>query len=364
MRAAILEAFNEPLVIRDVALAEPGPHEVVVRTAAVGLCHSDLHFMTGDRKIPLPGVLGHEVAGVIEQIGPDVPGLKVGDHVVGTLTAYCGHCPSCVVGNQVNCSDTDVRHLPGTTNRLSDSRGKVSQVYNLSGFAEKMLVHYSCLVPITKDMPLDRAALLGCATLTGTGAVFRSAKVEPGSTVAVIGCGGIGLSTINGAKIAGAGRIIAIDLSDKKLDMAMQFGATDRINATSTDPVEAVRELTRGGVAYSFECIGLPAAATQAFAMLAANGTATILGVFPVGAEITLPTDGLLQQKRLQGSFLGSARLPVDIPRLVDHYLAGRLYLDEMVSQRITLDQINDGFDDMKKGNVARSVIVFPGVGV
>lgn len=360
MRAAILEAANQPLVIKEVTLADPGPQEVLVRTAAVGLCHSDLHLIEGLRAAPLPSILGHEVSGIVERVGDAVTGLAPGDHVVGSLTSFCGHCRSCVSGHQVHCEDTTVRIPNGKADRIRGAEGKISQHYNLSGFAEEMLVHYSSLVKIPHEMPLDRAALLGCAVLTGTGAVFRTAAVVPGGVVAVIGCGGVGLSAINGAAIAGASRIIAVDISPEKLEMARKFGATDIVNSSAADPVEAVREMTGGGVEYSFECIGLPQTTEQAYGMLAPNGQATIVGVFADGAKITIPAEGFVMQKRIQGSLMGASRLPVDIPRLVDHYLGGRLLLDELVSQHITLDRINEGFEAMKSGSLARSVIVFP----
>lgn len=360
MRAAVLEAPNQPLVIRDVRLAEPKPQEVVVRTAAVGLCHSDLHFMEGQRDIPYPAIVGHEVAGIVEKVGSQVTGLKEGDHVVAALTAYCGHCPSCVSGFQVHCEDTSVKMPFGVADRIFGAQGKINQIMNLSGFAEKILVHHTSLVPIRKEIPLDRAALLGCAVTTGTGAVWRTANVEPGSSVAVIGCGGIGLATINGAAIAGAARIIAVDVSKKKLEMARAFGATDFVNASECDPVEAVRDLTGGGVDNAFECIGLPLTARQTIEMTKPHSTATIIGVFPRGAEISFAGELLLSQRKVQGSFFGSALMPIDIPRLVDHYLAGRLKIDELISQRISLDQINEGFAELKAGNVARSVVVFP----
>ncbi len=363
MRAAVTEGPNQPFVIRDISIAEPGQQEVLVRTGAVGLCHSDLYFMLGDRGMPFPGVLGHEVAGVVERVGSAVTGLAPGDHVVGVLTPYCGHCANCVSGYEVHCSDSSVKQPFGQAERLYDAKGKIAQIMNISGFAEQILVHYSSLVRIPKEMPLDRAALLGCAVLTGTGAVFRTAAIEPGSTVAVIGCGGVGLSTINGAAIAGAGRIIAIDLSDSKLEMARGFGATDTINNSKVDTVAAVRELTRGGVKYSFECIGLPSTTRQAVEMLAVAGTATVIGVFREGAEVSFTAELLLGHRKVQGSLMGTSKLPVDIPRLVDHYLGGRLLLDQLISKRISLDEINEGFEDMKRGDVARSVIVFPGVG-
>jgi len=363
MKAAVLEQFNAPLVIRDVDIAKPAAHEVLVRTAAVGLCHSDLHYIEGLRAVPLPMVLGHEVSGVVEAVGAHVSGLKPGDHVVGCLSVFCGTCPACVSGRQVLCANPDVKQAPGAAKRLSMHGQPVTQNFNLSGFAEYMLVHPNALVKVRDDMPLDRAALLGCAVITGTGAVFRSARVEPGATVAVVGCGGVGLSAINGAAIAGAARIIAIDLLADKLELARTFGATDVIDSSRTDPVAAVRELTGGGVEYAFECIGNKTASEQCWAMLRPGGTVTVIGLFRPGVKVELPGSDFITEKRLQGSLMGSNRLTQDIPRLVELYMQGKLKLDELISQRIALDDINAGFEAMKAGHVARSVIVFPGVG-
>ena len=363
MKAAVLEQFDAPLAIRDVDVAAPGPNEVLVRTAAVGLCHSDLHMMQGLRDVPLPMVLGHEVSGVVEAVGAQVSGLAVGDHVVGCLSVFCGNCPVCVSGRQVLCANPEVKQAPGVAKRLSMGGKPVAQNYNLSGFAEQILVHPNALVKIRKDMPLDRAALLGCAVITGTGAVFRSARVEPGSTVAVVGCGGVGLSAVNGAAIAGAARIIAIDMLASKLELAKQFGATDVIDASTTDPVAAVKALTGNGVEYAFECIGNKAATEQCWAMLTPGGTATVIGLFRPNIKVEIPGTEFITEKRLQGSLMGSNRLTQDIPRLVELYMQGKLKLDELISQRIALEDINKGFADMKTGHVARSVIVFPGVG-
>ncbi|MEZ5653932.1 MAG: Zn-dependent alcohol dehydrogenase [Burkholderiaceae bacterium] len=360
MKAAVLEAFGKPLAIRDIALAEPGPDEVVVKVAAVGICHSDIHMWEGFRPaLPLPAVLGHEVSGIVERTGPGVADLAVGDHVVATLSAFCGHCPQCIAGRMVLCQDTGVKQPPGQARRLTAAGDHVSQIYNLSGFAEKMLVHRSTLVRITKDMPLDRAALLGCALTTGAGAVFRTARVVAGSTVAVVGCGGIGLAAINGAQIVGASRIIAIDKLPHKLEMARVFGATDVIDASDGDVVEQVRSLTGGGVDYSFECIGLSATVEQCWSMLKPAGIATILGVFGPTAKFSVPGADLLQEKQLRGSMLGSVRPPQDIPAMVDLYLQGRLKIDELISRRIRLEDINEGFEALRRGEVARSVIVF-----
>jgi S-(hydroxymethyl)glutathione dehydrogenase/alcohol dehydrogenase len=359
MRAAVIEAFGEPLVIRDLAIEAPGANEVLVRTAAVGLCHSDLHFMQGMRKFPLPGVLGHEVSGVVQAVGPGVKDLEAGDHVVGALAVFCGTCRQCLGGRFALCADTDVKQPPGQARRLFSDGKPVSQVFNLSGFAEQMLVHRNALVKIREDMPLDRAALLGCAVITGTGAVFRAAQVNPGSAVAVIGCGGVGLAAINGAKIAGAARIIAIDTVPSKLELARKFGATDAVLASDGDVVAKVVEMTQGGVEFAFECIGMPATVEQCFRMLQPGGTATVLGLFAPGVKVALEGSDFFLEKKVRGAALGSARIREDIPRLVELYMQGRLNLDDLVSRRIRLEEINEGFEAMKRGEVARSVIVF-----
>ncbi len=363
MKAAVLEEFGQPLVIHELAIAAPGPHEVLLDTAAVGLCHSDLHYIQGMRKFPLPGVLGHEVSGVVAAVGSSVTDLQPGDHVVGALSVFCGICKQCLGQRFALCQDTSVKQPPGQARRLSRGAQPVSQVFNLSGFAEQMLVHRNALVKIRKDMPLDRAALLGCAVVTGTGAVFRNAQVPAGSSVAVVGCGGVGLAAVNGAKIAGAARIIAIDNVPSKLELARKFGATDTLLASDGDVVAKVVELTQGGVEFSFECIGIAATVEQCFKMLQPGGTATIVGLFAPGVKASIEGADFFQEKKLRGSALGSARIREDIPRLVELYLQGRLNLDDLVSRRIKLEDINEGFVAMGRGEVARSVIVFDGVG-
>ncbi len=360
MKAAVLHEVNKPLVIEDVSLPKPGPREVLIRTSVAGLCHSDLHFMEGLYPHPLPAVLGHESAGVVEQVGSDVTYVKPGDHVVTCLSVFCGTCDNCTTGRPVLCTDTTVKMLPGQSNRLSWARSeKLNQFLNLSSFAEQMLVHENAIVKIRKDMPLELAALIGCGVITGYGAVVNTAKVAPGETVAVIGCGGVGLAAINGAAIAGAGRIIAIDMSPAKDNMSRNFGATDFICAADTDPVKEVLEMTKGGVHHSFEAIGLSKTAEQAFNMLRRGGTANVIGMIPVGQTITLMGAAFLGEKRIQGSLMGSNRFPVDMPRLVDFYMSGKLKLDDMISHRIKLEEVNAAFDEMKTGAVARSVIVF-----
>jgi len=359
MKAAVLREVGKPLQIEDVQINKPGPHEVLIRTKAAGLCHSDLHFMEGAYPHPLPAVLGHESAGVVEAIGSEVRTVKVGDHVITCLSAYCGHCESCLTGHLSLCVSPETKRGADDEPRLSTANGPMIQYLNLSSFAEQMLIHEHACVAIRKDMPLDRAALIGCSVMTGVGAAIHTSSVRPGETVAVIGCGGVGLAAVNGAAIAGAGRIIAIDMVSSKGNLAMEFGATDFIDASKTDAVKEVLEMTKGGVHHSFEAIGLSKTAEQAFNMLRRGGTANIIGMIPVGQTITLMGAAFLGEKKLQGSLMGSNRFPVDMPRLVDMYMAGKLKLDQMVSQRIKLEQVNEGFAEMKKGELARSVIIF-----
>jgi len=360
MKAAVLHEVNQPLVIEDVSVPNPGPREVLIRTAVAGLCHSDLHFMEGLYPHPLPAVLGHESAGVVEKVGSDVNYVKPGDHVVTCLSVFCGTCDNCTTGRTVLCTDTTVKMLPGASNRLSWGRKeKLNQFLNLSSFAEQMLVHENAIVKIKKEMPLDLAALIGCGVVTGYGAVVHTARVEPGSTVAIFGAGGIGLSAINAAAIAGAARIIAVDRDPFKFDLARAFGATDIVDAAAGDTVKQIQALTGGGVQYAFECIGLKETAEQSFGCLRPGGTATIVGMIPIGTKIELHGFDFLRERRIQGSMMGSNRFRTDMPRLIEFYLQGRLKLDEMVSARIPLERINDGFDALKRGGIARSVVVF-----
>ncbi len=359
MRAAVLPEIPASLEIAEIQVGKPDRREVLVRTAAAGLCHSDLHFMEGKYSHDTPTVLGHEAAGVVEAVGADVTHVKPGDHVIGCLSIFCGHCEYCLSGRPVLCDRQGLERGDDQPPRLSRDGLPIHQFLRLSAFAEMMLVHENTLVKIREEMPLDRAALIGCAVTTGLGAVFNTARVTPGSTVAVIGCGGVGLNSVQGAVIARAGRIIAIDTMPWKLELARQFGATDLIDATAGDPVEQVLELTGGGVEYAFEAIGLKTTAEQSFAMLRKGGTATIIGMIPEGQKIELPGSEFLDERKIQGSNMGSNRFRVDMPRYVDLYMSGRLKLDELVSEHITLDDINQGFDAMRRGAVARSVIAF-----
>ena len=358
-RAAVFRQVNTPMEIEEIDIAKPGPREVLVRTKAAGVCHSDLHFYNGTYPSRPPMVLGHESAGIVEQVGSDVTYVKPGDHVITCLSVFCGHCEYCLTGHMSLCQSPETRRGPEQEPRLSQSGNRLMQFADLGSFSELMLVHEHSIAKIREDMPLDRAALIGCGVTTGIGAVIHTAGVEPGSTVAVIGCGGVGLSCVNGAAIAGAGRIIAIDRIASKLELAKTFGATDIVNASDSDPVQAVRELTGGGVHYSFEAIGLKIAAEQAFRMLRAGGTATVIGMIPPGEMVSLHGPDFLQEKALQGSMMGSNRFRVDMPRFVDFYMQGSLHLDDLVSRRISIEDVSNALVALETGEEARSVIVF-----
>lgn len=359
MQAAVLHETNTPLVIETVEIEKPRRREVLLRTAFAGLCHSDLHFIEGLYPTPLPCVLGHEAAAVVEAVGEDVTYVQPGDHVITCLSVFCGECAQCVTGHPNLCENTEVKLLPGAARRLRWGGQVLNQAFNLSAFAEQMLVHEHAVVKIDPAIPLDRATLVGCGVVTGVGAVFHAAKVEPGSTVAVIGCGGIGLSAVNGAAIAGAERIIAIDTVASKLELARAMGATDTINASNVDVVAAVKELTGGGVPYSFEAIGSKATAEQAFAMLRPGGTATIIGMIPFGTKIELHGADFLRDRKIQGTSMGGNRFRVDMPRLLSLWQQGRLKLDHLISGRIRLAEINAGFARLKSGAPVRQLIDF-----
>lgn len=359
MKAAVLREIPSALEIDEVQIDAPGPREVLINTAAAGVCHSDLHFMEGKYPYPTPAVLGHESAGVVEAVGSDVTYVKPGDHVITCLSVFCGSCEYCTSGRPSLCTKQGLTRSPDGPQRLSKDGERVHQFLHLSSFAEQMLVHEHAIVKIREDMPLDRAALIGCGVQTGLGAVFNTAKVAAGETVAVLGAGGIGLNAIQGAAIAGAGRIIAVDMNETKLRLAESFGATDLVNAADGDPVAQIVELTGGGVHHAFEAIGLKATAEQSFLMLKPGGTATVIGMIPLGQSVELPGYMFLSEKRIQGSNMGSNRFRTDMPRYVDMYLNGKLKLDELVSARLPLEEINDAFESMKGGEVARSVITF-----
>jgi len=356
MKAAILETVPGDLVVDDVQISKPEGHEVLIRTAAAGLCHSDLHFMEGKYPCVVPAVLGHESSGIVEAVGDDVSHVRPGDHVITCVSGFCGACDFCLTGRPNLC---DGARSNVTRPRLQRNGQPVTQFFELASFAEQLLVHENFVVKIRDDMPLDKAALIGCGVTTGVGAVINTAKVRPGETVAVIGCGGIGLNAIQAAAIVGAGRIIAVDRVASKLDLARVFGATDIVDASAIDPVGAVVEMTGGGVDHSFEAIGLVATAEQAFNMLRKGGTATVIGMIPLGQKVEVDGFQLLLEKKLQGSNMGSNRFRIDMPQYIDWYLSGKLKLDELVSATMPIEKINDGFAALKVGEVARQLISF-----
>ena len=360
MKAAILYETNADLVVEEISIRKPVGREVLVKTSYAGLCHSDLHFIQGLYPHPLLVVPGHEAAGIVEAVGPDVTYVKPGDHVITCLAVFCGSCESCLSGKPGICVNPEVKPSPGAGKELEwEKPAQLNKFMNLSSFAEQMLVHENALAKIRKDMPLDRAALIGCGVLTGFGAVANTASVRPGETVAVIGCGGVGMAAVNGAVIAGAGRIIAIDTNPAKLQLAAKLGATDLINPNDGDPVKQVVDLTKGGVHHAVECLGLKATAEQAFRMTARGGAATIVGMVPFGINIEVHGLDLLYERRLQGSMMGGGSFRTDMPRLIELYMQGRLHLDDWISDRITLEEINKGFSAMKSGVGMRSVIEF-----
>jgi S-(hydroxymethyl)glutathione dehydrogenase/alcohol dehydrogenase len=283
-----------------------------------------------------------------------------GDHVIGCLSVFCGDCEYCIAGRPNLCEGAATVRAEGDAPRLSKDGETIHQFAHLSAFAERMLVHENAVVKIRDDMPLDRAALIGCGVTTGLGAALNRALVRAGRTVAVIGCGGVGLAIVQGCRIAGAGRIIAVDVAEWKLDLAKRLGATDAVVSSAGNPVAEVVEMTKGGVDYAFEAIGLPATVRQAVRMTRRGGTAILVGVVPAGTSVDLPgADIVLREKTILGCMMGSNRFRVDIPRYVELYMNGLLKLDEMITARLPLEQVNDAFDSMKNGTAARSVIVF-----
>jgi len=316
MKAAVLHAANQPMTIEEVALTKPKSREVLLRTAFAGLCHSDLHFIDGLYPHPTPCVLGHESAGIVEAVGDGVTYVKPGDHVITCLSVFCGICSQCVTGHPNLCENTEVKLPPGVSRRLTWKGGELmNQFLNLSSFAEQMLVHENAMVKIDPDIPLDRAAL------------------------------------------AGAERIIAIDRVPSKLELAREMGATDTINASNVDAVEQIREMTQGGVHYSFEALGTKATAEQAFQMLRPGGTATIIGMVPFGMKIELHGFDFLRDRKIQGTSMGGNRFRVDMPRLLSLWKQGRLKLDHLISGRLRLGQINDGFAALKSAAPVRQLI-------
>jgi S-(hydroxymethyl)glutathione dehydrogenase/alcohol dehydrogenase len=364
VRAAVLYEANTPLKIEDVSLDPPNDDEVLVRVTATGACHSDYHVMDGTWNgpgYPLPMILGHEAAGIVEEVGSRVRTTKPGDHVILSFAPNCGRCRMCTVGRPNLCNgmitrpgrfaDGTLRHRKGDLEINSFGRG-------MSSFAEYSVVHESAAIPIDPEVPITVAALMGCAVMTGVGAVLNTAAVEPGSTVAVFATGGVGLSVVQGAVLANASQIIAVDLLDNKLDYASSFGATDTINASRENAVERIRELTDGvGVDYAFDAIGDARVSRSCYDAVRRGGTAVVVGMAPTGTEIPIPATIAGEEKVLKGCFYGSTRPATDFKRLVDFYKRGALKLEGMITRTYPLEEINEAFAALARGDNARGVI-------
>ena len=362
MKAAVLYEKNQPLKVEELTLDSPRHGEALVKLAASGVCHSDLHYIKGDREHPMPVVLGHEGSGIVEEVGPDVTYAKPGDHVVLSFVPTCGRCSYCVSGRYNLCN---VRYQMGGglvdgTKRLRKGNQEIHHFNGVSTFAEYTVVPEDSLVLVREDAPLDQLALIGCGVPTGVGAVIHTAKVQPGSRVVVIGVGGVGLNVVQGAALAGAETIIAVDIRGSKLEHALEFGATHLVNAETEDLTERVRDITRGEMAdYAFEVIGSVDAINQAMRTTRRGGVTVAVGVTPTGAQLTIDPEFLNLDRALLGCTYGSCYPRADMPKFVDLYMAGKLKLDQLISRTFALDEINTAFEVLDRGEVARSIIKY-----
>ncbi len=363
MRAAVLDGVGEKFDVRELDLDKPKAGELLIKVAASGLCASDLNAIDGKRKlVPFPAVIGHEAAGVVIEVGPETIGFSVGDHVIMSIVPNCGTCSYCLSERPNYCSSAgnamSVGGLFDGTSRLSYKGQRVNHFLTVASFAEYVVVPASGAVVIPDEMPLDRAALISCAVLTGYGAVMNTAKVKPGSRVAVFGCGGVGLNIVQGARMADARTIIAVDITAEKLALAQKVGATHTINASNCDPVAEVKKIC-GGVDYAFEALGRESTIQQAWATVDVDGGLILVGLLTNGATITLDAGPFVNEQWIKGCYFGSANLKEDVPKLVKSYLNGYLFLDELISERIDLEGLNLAFDRLRAGEGARNVLVF-----
>jgi S-(hydroxymethyl)glutathione dehydrogenase/alcohol dehydrogenase len=363
VKAAVLEGIGSKFQVTELDLAPPKAGEVLVKIAASGLCASDLNAIDGKRKlVPFPAVIGHEAAGVVVEVGPNVTSPMVGDHVILSIVPNCGTCLHCHSGRPNYCATAgDAMGVGGMfdgTSRLSRNGEKINQFLTVSSFAEYSVVPASGCVVISKDMPLDRAALISCAVLTGYGAVANTAKVEVGTRVSVFGCGGVGLNIIQGARLKGAKRIIAVDVTEEKLQLAKKLGATDLINGAKVDPVAAIKELT-GGVDYAFEALGRQETIAQAWLTVDVGGALTLVGLLKNGAQLTIDAGPFVNEQSIKGCYFGSSVLQRDVPLLVQAYMSKKLLLDELITSRIGLEGLDESFQKLRSGEGARSVLVF-----
>jgi len=359
MKATIVREIGAGFVTEDVSIADPIGREVLIDVKASGLCHTDLTYSSNDFGSPLPMVLGHEVAGIVTAVGPGVTELAVGDHVVGCLVQSCGKCEACLTGRTFQCEHPEetLRH-EGDAPRLTVDGAKLEQVFGLGGFAQQALIHENQLVKVSDDIPFPQAALLGCGVVTGAGAVINTSNTQAGDSVVIIGAGGVGLNAINGAVIAGATKIIAVDVADDKLEKARRFGATHTINSTKVDAVAEVIAITGRGADAAFDFVGIPAVTQSGLEMIRPGGGLYLIGIIDPTAVIPLSTLNLIAtQKRIQGVYMGSSTPKHDIPLYADLYLQGRFNLDDLMSREIALDGVNEGYGLLKDPDVTRVVI-------
>ena len=372
IRAAVLHAMgvpppysdSKPIAIETLELDDPGQGEVLVKVAAAGLCHSDLSIVNGDRPRPLPMVIGHEAAGIVEKCGPGVDDLKKGDHVVLVFMPSCGRCVPCAEGRPALCDPGLAANIAGTlisgARRLKRDGKYINHQVGVSAFAEYAVVSRNSLVKVDPALPLDIAALFGCAVLTGMGAVVNAARVTAGSTVAVVGLGGVGLSAVLGALAAGASRVVAVDILDHKLALARQLGASDAFNGAAPDAVEKIRAVTGGGLEYVVETAGSAAAMDTAYKITRRGGTTVTIGLPPPDAALSVPLVQMVAEERtVKGSYIGSCVPVRDLPRYIALYRQGNLPIDRLLTDRIKLDDINEGFERLRRGDAVRQVIVF-----
>lgn len=363
MKAAVLYEPNTPLKIEDVELEEPQANEILVKLVATGVCHSDLHFMKGEVPQPMPFVPGHEGAGVVEKVGPGVTTVQPGDHVILMVAFSCGKCRYCVAGRPTMCIENlpiqMTGTLPGGHTRLRKNGQPLQHLFGLACYAEKVVVHERSAVKVRKDAPLNIVCVLGCGASTGIGAAINSTGIKAGESIIIFGCGGVGLSAVMGARLAGAGTIIAVDVLDSKLEKAKELGATHTINAKHEDPSARVTEILGGGADYALEFIGNVEVTMKAFACIRPGGKLIVAGMSPITSLLTIAPFEFLLGKTITGTVQGDVVAPIDIPRYVDLYMSGRLPLDKLISRTYRLDQINEAFEAMEKGTAIRSVIEF-----
>lgn len=361
VKAAVMRALNEPLEIEQLNLAAPREDEVVLKVVASGVCHSDLSVLQGKIPMPPPAVLGHECAGTVEEVGRGVRGLAPGDHVVVSFVENCGHCHYCMSAVSHLCPKGIENSMAGNEGVFEKDGISIPRFSGVGSFAERTVVRQTACVKVDPAAPLDKVCLVGCAVMTGVGAAINTARVQPGDTVAVFGCGGVGLNVVQGAALSGAARIIAVDLVPAKLELAKQFGATDTVNGKETDAVSQIHSLTSGlGVDYAFEVIGSGPVIVQALNSVKRGGKAVVVGAAGIREEVAIrPFSLALEGKSLIGSLYGSGTIRRDFPRFIDLYMNKKLKIDELISKKIPLEDVNQAFDDMQAGVVARSVIVF-----